>query len=541
MKKLLLIASAALALSASAAELTKSWDATISSPLKDGASYSAPMAVDAKGNVIATGIYDQEITIGTTKLEYEFGTNAYLAKYDAAGAVKWAVAITGSVTPTAVETDADGNIYLAGVFADEIVFNTTSGEPMTGEGALIDGAPAQKQNAAFITKYDADGKLLYATYYVPEKLAALNESFGYYPEDGDVFFRINNLQVVGDKVYASASYTGQTRKSDGKYLFEGSSINLFGFMDSDSAASSVFSVNAEDLKDVTPIVRMGLVEPAIIEDMGQPMSKSANFIVEDGKLYAAFFAVGPVTLSTSAKTQKLEKDLAACTYTLVEIDTTNGAVNQMYTADFTNNGSTVGSNIIAGVYTKGDQLHALGYECISVPGATPEAEATNSYDIFVFSAPKASLASAEKNVKSIIDGTVTYYGITTSAQLADGTIVFDALGYYNATDGDKKNGEFAGLVKMQAFDGTAFADWTLVPDAVGIAAEGAYAAFSQVVESNVVVSLYTDNAAGVDDVLVADPNAPVEYYNLQGIRVAEPSTGVYIRRQGDKVSKVLVK
>lgn len=34
---------------------------------------------------------------------------------------------------------------------------------------------------------------------------------------------------------------------------------------------------------------------------------------------------------------------------------------------------------------------------------------------------------------------------------------------------------------------------------------------------------------------------PVEYYNLQGIRVANPENGVYIRCQGDKATKILVK
>ena len=46
--------------------------------------------------------------------------------------------------------------------------------------------------------------------------------------------------------------------------------------------------------------------------------------------------------------------------------------------------------------------------------------------------------------------------------------------------------------------------------------------------------------AGVENVVV-DENAPVEYYNLNGIRVANPENGIYIRRQGNKVSKVLVK
>ena len=36
-------------------------------------------------------------------------------------------------------------------------------------------------------------------------------------------------------------------------------------------------------------------------------------------------------------------------------------------------------------------------------------------------------------------------------------------------------------------------------------------------------------------------DAPVEYYNLQGIRVENPEPGLYIRRQGDKSTKVYIK
>lgn len=39
----------------------------------------------------------------------------------------------------------------------------------------------------------------------------------------------------------------------------------------------------------------------------------------------------------------------------------------------------------------------------------------------------------------------------------------------------------------------------------------------------------------------ADTNAPVEYFNLQGVRVENPENGLYIRRQGNKVSKVIIK
>ncbi len=44
-----------------------------------------------------------------------------------------------------------------------------------------------------------------------------------------------------------------------------------------------------------------------------------------------------------------------------------------------------------------------------------------------------------------------------------------------------------------------------------------------------------------DAVEAIDENAPVEYFNLQGVRVENPVSGLYIRRQGNKATKVLVK
>ncbi len=46
-----------------------------------------------------------------------------------------------------------------------------------------------------------------------------------------------------------------------------------------------------------------------------------------------------------------------------------------------------------------------------------------------------------------------------------------------------------------------------------------------------------------DGVVDVDANlsAPVEYFNMQGVRVANPSAGVYIRRQGTEVTKVVIR
>jgi len=47
---------------------------------------------------------------------------------------------------------------------------------------------------------------------------------------------------------------------------------------------------------------------------------------------------------------------------------------------------------------------------------------------------------------------------------------------------------------------------------------------------------------GVESIIAddADVNAPVEYYNIQGVRVDNPTNGLYIRRQGSNATKVIL-
>lgn len=53
---------------------------------------------------------------------------------------------------------------------------------------------------------------------------------------------------------------------------------------------------------------------------------------------------------------------------------------------------------------------------------------------------------------------------------------------------------------------------------------------------------YRGAGAGVDNVAVENnTDAPVEYYNIQGVRVSNPEKGLYIRRQGTKVNKIVIR
>lgn len=46
---------------------------------------------------------------------------------------------------------------------------------------------------------------------------------------------------------------------------------------------------------------------------------------------------------------------------------------------------------------------------------------------------------------------------------------------------------------------------------------------------------------GIEGIEAEAAEAEVEWFNLQGVRVANPEAGLYIRRQGNKVEKVIVK
>ena len=48
-----------------------------------------------------------------------------------------------------------------------------------------------------------------------------------------------------------------------------------------------------------------------------------------------------------------------------------------------------------------------------------------------------------------------------------------------------------------------------------------------------------DITVGVDNIAF-DVNAPVEYYNLQGVKVENPTKGIFIKKQGTKATKVVL-
>ncbi len=60
--------------------------------------------------------------------------------------------------------------------------------------------------------------------------------------------------------------------------------------------------------------------------------------------------------------------------------------------------------------------------------------------------------------------------------------------------------------------------------------------------STLTFKTFGNNEAGIANVSVAANDAPVEYFNLQGVRVNNPAAGqLVIKRQGSEVTKTIIR
>lgn len=70
---------------------------------------------------------------------------------------------------------------------------------------------------------------------------------------------------------------------------------------------------------------------------------------------------------------------------------------------------------------------------------------------------------------------------------------------------------------------------------------GVYTA-EEAAETYLLPTLYKlASGSSIAAVEAEDADAPVEFYNLQGVRVANPENGLFIRRQGSKVEKIVIR
>ena len=289
MKKILLTLVVFVAALASSAQsvIPNGWHATFE-PVSDANELNGiKTAASADGSVYVSSTYNKAFTFGGKEVADPEGlTSACIVKYNEKGQEQWAVTLEGSAVVYALDTDADGTLYAAGSFIDVVKYIGTDGT--TGE--LAGGADS---HSAFVAKISKDGKVESVKTIAPVINAAILESFMYFPEPNYVYVTPNNIQIDGEKVYVSATYTADVEELGWKAAY----LNVFDFMYMENKSAGIFSLDKANLANLASVATVQNTENI---SYNQYYPEALDFTADNGTVYVGFFGFGNLTLATPA-------------------------------------------------------------------------------------------------------------------------------------------------------------------------------------------------------------------------------------------------
>ena len=299
MRKFLLLIAVALFSTATYAQIEKAWNSSISAVgVMDAVDFNSPAAMDKDGNLYVTGTLTQNFEFAGKDTEVD-ALGAYIAKYNSNGDELFAITLHGSISITAVTTDADNNFYVAGSFADMAYI--TGIEGIEGDYEIIENSEADSRTAAFIAKYDAEGNLLAVKSYEAEHsdfMKEMDANWMYWGMAPRV--SISKIVAEGSTIYVQFSYIGGVT-IDANLTTEAKYIDYFGmgYLEFESTSLVSFDSNIENASELAQLT---------IADMGDASTsiRSFNFAVDGESVYVAAFGVGNLVLTTSAGTEAID-------------------------------------------------------------------------------------------------------------------------------------------------------------------------------------------------------------------------------------------
>jgi hypothetical protein len=247
--------------------------------------------------------------------------------------------------------------------------------------------------------------------------------------------------------------------------------------------------------------------------------------------------VATVDASTGAVTV-----LAAGTTTISAVAEANDNYyggSASYTLTVTNNVTVYKANTVAdgkyafwfenGVATPISESYTYGYCYLESVEVANDSFATDGANLFTF--------TSTDNGWTILDSTNRYLGMDAthsgSFNVYDSVDADGANCYWNISfDGDNA------IIENTAREGYCIA---YVAYTSGTTTKHEMVPVNSEKSTTYPVLYSATNAAGLNAVAVDANDAAVEYFNLQGMRVANPQGGIFIRRQGNKVSKVVIR
>lgn len=531
MKKVLLTMIAALAMGSMSAQTWTApaqWTKTLA-PVTDAKELGGThTAVAADGTVITTGTYNKALAFGSTTLPNdEAMTSAYVAKYNADGSEAWIVGFYGAATVKAVDTDAEGNVYVAGNFADEVVYTGTD----KVSAKIMGKAEETAQVSAFIAKLDKDGVFKAMRTIIPVPNADLAGFDMYFYETN---FRPKKIQVDGEKVYVSASHQGDVA-IDG-VNWKGSCLDVEGWMYMDIPSMGILSLSAADLQ--------GAASVAHVQSKGNPTPAQYNpedisFVAAAGTVYAAIVGKGTEVLVTPNGSTDLtmntgEEGMMEHAFILASIGTADN-VKIFHTAM---HDRSYGTDYVKGMALSEGRLYVAG-TFYNQLGFDTEKTSTGSADMFV-----ATVNPADFSV---------YWAVTDGYD--EGSVTENEEAMYSMLV-NNGNAYIAGAARKKS-DASVVAPLTWNIDAHGTITAGDNALIASmddngsgvtaVVSNNAAettVTVYTSPVSAISGI-AADEAGAVQVYSLDGTYKgngkAQLAKGLYIVKNGKTVKKFIVK
>ncbi len=528
---------------------------------------STPTAVTADGDSYFAGTFNQSFSFAGEDF-MPFGTNAYIKKFDKSGNEVWAVTLEGAAVITQMETAENGNVFIAGTLADIVVVNSTNGTIKEITGYVTpDGSVGIAQAASFVAEYNSDGVLLDVNTFVSKEIEAL-EGTAYEYIDGDIFFTINNLEVVNNQAYVSALFTGQY--AGGSVDVTSSYYNFFDFIFGYSKAGLIMGLG-DDLVPTTLVASIVDSSPEVLEK--QTVLTDISFGVTDGTLTGVMIATDSRTIEVGGTTIPFDMS-----------NDGNGALGYGHLV-FTYNTSTSSliedqvfenitsaSNVdieIKNITSAGGSIYLSG-QFSGTSAFDSNVSATSQADLFVASLDQNTLVTdwvaasgvneGDANLQSekladvvVFDGNAYLYGYTyTTNSKVMNTPVFMQVALDNGTKTVSQQGDF---VTGVAVNNTMFAksETTIASNAVTNTYSLATVVITSIedVKTNDVATIYPTQTS---DILNFSTVVDVEVYDLTGslvyaasrvesISIAHLIEGNYlvkaITKDGNKVVKVI--
>lgn len=506
--------SAIMTASAAVPQLTEAWSHSYPS-IVSGSSVMTPTysAFDSKGNLFVAGRFTTEFDFAGSTLE-PIAASSYLLKYAPDGTELWGVSFAGAATVTALSVSDDDQVFVAGVLADEVEFGSLNGLPVTKEGMKMEGDFTTELNASFIAKYSDNGNALIVETFIPASLPALTSTGMYYPEDGDEYFHITSLKSVGDKVYAAATYTGETKCGD--VTFDGSYMDPWGgvyFVN--QAKSAVFSFDSS-LKNCAEIASFGLKEPTVMVEASQS-SRSANFYVDGDIVYIGFVGNGDMTLNADLSVRDFnfamglgaESDINEYGFVFAAVKGNKLAIEpQVYKTQTAE--AYYLDNSIKSMEMHNGHMIVVGSSNDWVPGKVNTTATTGINDVFALMLDGSTLEMGASTAISASSEARTLDHACGSAFLGDDM--------YVATAVEAENGSISSI-------GAAWIDPSMIATAAAEGATGVATSGAKIFLGNcdsngtITFTLYNTNGASIDDVISdttvkAYPNPVVDVLNF---------------------------